>query len=300
MQYDHHRVPKHIRDRAVDYAPGHNRYKVDQCIHVCDEFAFLGSHKCGRTTALKTLGRGVTWAKYLSLNERPPLVVMWRDPFERLESTYRWAVRRQPHRFHVKVDEPFNYMFPPANKPFADWVAHVCKYPVDSWFDTHLKSQTWLSHGPGGERADLLLRWDWKVFEELFQVQVETHNASDRSIPAEWTLAAREAAEHTYAKDIEAWNDGNYPIPAELPPIDCGTCGACCIGLGLIGAPPDGPQVRQHGICPHFDQQARNCSIYVDRFQTCRDFDCRHSVNGGIVSPRIRAAGVRRLPHLSR
>jgi hypothetical protein len=285
MEPEFLRLPEHLRECVKDRGPRYIRYEHETCLYVQGDLAFLTTHKCGRTAVAEALGPGITWPKYLALDTPPPIVTMWRDPHERMESTYRWARRASPHRWFVGRGDKLNYMFPPPDKPFSSWVASVCKYPVDSWFDSHLKSQTWFN----ADHPALCLRWDWDVFDHLFGVKIERTNVSDPGVETEWTDAARQAFEQCYAEDIKFWNGGKYHTPtvggdfAILPPLDCGTCGACCQG----------------GKCYFRDRVKQNCSIYEWRPQPCRDFDCRRSVNDVTLSPAVRVAGLLRLYGLS-
>jgi len=96
-----------------------------------------------------------------------------------------------------------------------------------------------------------------------------------------------------------------------LAAVPCGECVGCCISSypiplrrqdrlaraqvpeqHLIGAAkPDEDWLmgfREDGSCPFLEQRA--CSIYADRPQTCRDYDCRLYAAAGLVPDGNRAA----------
>lgn len=106
---------------------------------------------------------------------------------------------------------------------------------------------------------------------------------------------------------------------AEVP-VPCGTCVGCCVSSYFIPLRPEDEAARARvpeqllvhapgqasdhhmmgygpdGCCPMFN--AGRCIIYVDRPQTCRDYDCRIFAAAGIeaggpekriINQRIRA-----------
>lgn len=86
--------------------------------------------------------------------------------------------------------------------------------------------------------------------------------------------------------------------------VPCGSCIGCCVSSyriplrpsdvvareevpeqWLLGATPPGEQwlmgFREDGSCPFM--QERCCTIYADRPQTCRDYDCRIYAAAGLL-----------------
>lgn len=113
----------------------------------------------------------------------------------------------------------------------------------------------------------------------------------------------RQSSTHVAAGSFGAWleqtraalrGDGGVEVP-------CGECVGCCVSsypiplraddsraiaevpLQFFARMPNGQAVmiaREDGTCPMFN--AGGCSIYRDRPQTCRDYDCRVFAAAGI------------------
>ena len=121
------------------------------------------------------------------------------------------------------------------------------------------------------------------------------------------TTATHDSAEHD-AGDFEQWV---HSMTASLRgesgnDVPCGDCVGCCssswpialrasdakivarIPVQWLMDPEDAPPglrymaYREDGTCPMLS--SGRCSVYVDRPQTCRDFDCRLFAAAGILS----------------
>jgi hypothetical protein len=215
------RLPQARKEQFREWPPKRQRHESEKTIfpNPLIKRAYLATHKCGCTTIRAAFlafynkhpmsnGRnsGHSWKEYLSIDKYQgyELVSVWRDPYQRIESTYRWA-----HTTRKDMTDDEKIMFPHIDRPFADWILDLCQYEVDSWYDMHLKSQMWLNTGPGGEFPDLCIPWNWNKVWNYMRIKPleDIKNASDKSFQTVWTPAAREAFEATYARDIAFWND---------------------------------------------------------------------------------------------
>ena len=113
----------------------------------------------------------------------PQRVVMWRDPHQQAESTYRFLPCKGE-----------------ATTSFAEW---ICTRRTD---DPHLISQTASVTWPGIFLPNLVLRWDFDAFRELFATGPIAHLNRSAPAPTEWTDDARAAFEEAYADDLRIWD----------------------------------------------------------------------------------------------
>jgi hypothetical protein len=127
------------------------------------------------------------------------VVAMWRDPYLRIQSTYRWGVRIGP-----KVPE----FFPATDVGFNEWIQVLCSEPVDSWYDMHLQSQMFLNMHPLGRMPDIIIPWDWPRLWNMFRISRpgEALNTSDQEIPTEFSAENRALFSAWAAEDLEFWN----------------------------------------------------------------------------------------------
>ena len=130
------------------------------------------------------------------------LATMWRNPFDRVESIYRWARRAGP---------PERDFFPDWKLDWHNWILELCSRPVDSWYDLHVASQTWLSK-IDGDPPSLIMAWDWKQFAGIFNITagaIIPMNESDHSIHCMWNIELVRAITEHYAADIQTWERVN-------------------------------------------------------------------------------------------
>lgn len=196
------------RRSQYDEWPAIRRRYNQQCFLPAEKvkLTYLIVNKCGVTSATKyirdfhkiqTMGTEQYKAsRYYTENK---VVAMWRDPFKRIESTYRWSQRTRPA-------EP--EFFPDWRLPFCDWIPTLCAEPGDSWYDEHVASQTFLNTHPLGRMPDVLIPWDWPRLWNMFRVSRpgEPINTSDPGISTPWSDENREMFAEWAAEDITTWN----------------------------------------------------------------------------------------------
>lgn len=115
-------------------------------------------------------------------------VVMWRNPYERLESAYQ-----------MRADNGIE-------EKFCEWVVDSCKQIIaGNVRDPHLRPQIDFCDNPM-----YLLRWDFDGFKRLFRLKkIEHENESGTIYDMEWTSEARSAFRQAYRHDIRIW-ERNY------------------------------------------------------------------------------------------
>jgi len=109
-------------------------------------------------------------------------IAMWRDPYKRMESTYKMMVRQG------------------LGNDFSKYVVDVCKCSM--WpHDPHLKPQHYF--GP----VDQVVPWDFDLFARLFKLKDWGHLNKARSVEVEWNASALKHFKKRYRQDIEIWDD---------------------------------------------------------------------------------------------
>lgn len=146
----------------------------------------------------------ITRAEFAMLEKYRALELnaMVRDPWKRVESTYRWLVA-QPEGHRLKRDPEV----PCWRLPFADWVLHLCCDREHSWGDDHFKLQAELLYPEGAIWPDVLIPWDFTELARRFDVDRWTReNVSDPLIQTRWTPKAIEAYRQWAAPDFVLWD----------------------------------------------------------------------------------------------
>lgn len=193
-----------VRQTQADEWPNDRRRHNQKAIVVAPElgYGFVLMNKCGATAATHYITRRhhVPALNIAAFREKYPdyeLATMWRDPFGRVESIYRWARR---------VGPPETEFFPNWKLCWHDWVLELCSRPVDSWYDLHVASQTWLS-GIDGKPPSLIMAWDWRQFAGVFNIRepITPMNQSDHGITCMWTIQTMRAITEHYADDLQTW-----------------------------------------------------------------------------------------------
>lgn len=106
-------------------------------------------------------------------------VVMWRDPKDRIESTYCF-MRDQG-----------------MDVPFARWVYEVC---MEGLRDPHLKPQASFCDNP-----QEIFKWDFEGFAKFFKLKKLPQENESGTYPTEWDLRAEQAFYSAYRLDLRLW-----------------------------------------------------------------------------------------------
>lgn len=197
-----------VRQKQADEWPRERRRANERAIVPAPTvgYGFVCMRKCGGTAATHYItqrhgGEALKIALFRKDYPGYELATMWRNPFDRIESIYRWARRGRP---------PEPEFFPDWKLCWHEWVLELCSRPVDSWYDLHVASQTWLSK-IDGEQPSLIMAWDWKQFAGVFNIKVPivAMNGSDHSISCNWSKELVRAVVDHYAVDFQTWERVN-------------------------------------------------------------------------------------------
>ena len=193
----------------LDWPLERKRFKSEKCFQPAAfglNLSFLSINKNGTTTAQVNIRQmhklaAVNWIDHPVKYPDHKIVCMWRDPYKRVESTYRWA--------QVAYGDFKNFVMPDArSQSFARWVEELCSVdtPKD-WYDSHLQAQCFLGASEEGKLADIILPWDWPRLWHMFKIHSpgEIRNQSDKSIETMWTVPALKAFERVYEDDLSIW-----------------------------------------------------------------------------------------------
>jgi hypothetical protein len=132
-------------------------------------------------------------------------VVMWRDPYDRVESLYRMRIEQG-------VTEDFN-----------EWILDVCRDNVPQ--DPHMQPQNSYCINPFQ-----LFRWDFDGFAKLFKLKERhlTRVGETEPFRVDWRQRALDAFNHRYAADIRIWGG---------PVRSTKETGSECLGGSQIDSP---------------------------------------------------------------
>lgn len=203
------RLPEARRNQILEWPLERKRHESEKCLQPAAynlRLSFVAINKSGVTTATVAIRQfhklpAVNWMQHAELYPDHKVVAMWRDPWKRVESTYRWAI--------MSYGEPMPGVMPcPNTQPFREWVEELCDVDTaKDWYDGHLQTQVFLGSDPHGKMPDIILPWDWPRLWRMFKVSRpgEIRNVSDHSIETMWTPRAKAAFERVYAEDIEVW-----------------------------------------------------------------------------------------------
>lgn len=207
------RLPKARREQILEWPLERKRYDSEKCLQPAAYnlgLSFVAVNKSGVTTATVEIRQfhklpAVNWRQHAAQYPDHKVVAMWRDPWKRCESTYRWAI-------HAYGDFTPG-VFPDArSQDFASWVLELCDVDTTrDWYDGHVQSQVFLASDPYGKMPDIILPWDWPRLWNMFKISRpgEIRNKSEHA-PTEWTNRARAAFNRVYAEDIAVWEGLNH------------------------------------------------------------------------------------------
>lgn len=132
--------------------------------------------RCGAQSAREMIT--VRWPSYIDNYRHGTVVIMRRNPYDRMESTYRWELADRKEPFHV-------------------WCVDVCSNPQT---DPHLLPQAEF-------KGDVEIKWDWDAFADMFGIadSQRQHIRLSKDIDTTWDEKSLETFENAYGNDIRMW-----------------------------------------------------------------------------------------------
>lgn len=117
--------------------------------------------------------------------------VMWRNPVQRIESTYRF-MRNQG-----------------MEVPFSKWVVDVCR---EGLRDPHLRPQLEFCDNP-----DEIFFWDFDAWRKFFRVRSRFLRQVGRTdqFKTHWDARAKDSFRQAYAGDLRIWEQYNTRKPTD-------------------------------------------------------------------------------------
>jgi len=153
---------------------------------------WLHINKCGTTTMASLLRKIPGGVNAHFLHDYPAhreVVCMWRDPAERIESTYRMYTSQRVHGWE--------------HRSWPDFIHHICENRTLK--DPHMTPQYEVATSKYGRFVpDRVLRWEWSEVQELYGIAPEVHNHTPGE-PQQWTDELRVVFEKRFQLDYLVW-----------------------------------------------------------------------------------------------
>ena len=164
---------------------------------------FLQINKCGTTTMSQALRRKYVTESY-SKERYParPIVAMWREPFGRMESTFKmYTAKPEVHPSFTKI---YGFEKVPS---FGDWLdASLDRYEAGKQQDVHqLPMFEVASDRYGVFVPTIIVRWDWVRLAEIFELDPLPIKNPSLPRPTVWSPEQKNRYKALYAKDFEIW-----------------------------------------------------------------------------------------------
>lgn len=118
------------------------------------------------------------------------VLCMWRNPFYRIESTYRMYTNQEIHGW--------------GKQSFEEFIHHICS--KKDLRDPHMLPMYEVATNKYGRFVpDRVLLWDWNVVEEIYGLKPEIRNHTPGGSQT-WAGEWRDMYQQRYALDFEVWN----------------------------------------------------------------------------------------------
>lgn len=125
------------------------------------------------------------------------VVAMWRDPYKRLQSCYRF-IQRDDLTGVLKEGK----QLPDYRLPWPDWVTALCGA---EWSDPHVATQYELAFNDRVE-PDAIVPWDFEYIKFLFGLEdIPIRNESPK-LDCPWDPVLRDLVYRRYHEDFLIWN----------------------------------------------------------------------------------------------
>jgi hypothetical protein len=154
---------------------------------------WLHLNKCGTTTMAELLGKipgGVNAFFHHDYPVEREVVCMWRNPFDRIEATYRMYTQKDVHGW--------------GGKSFEYFITHIC---TDKRLrDPHMLPMYEVATNKYGRFVpDRVLLWDWDAVEEIYGLKPEIRNHTPGR-RQNWPRELRVEFEKRFELDLMVWH----------------------------------------------------------------------------------------------
>lgn len=164
---------------------------------------FLHINKCGTTTMSQALRQKYAMEGYFK--ERypvRPIVTMWREPFGRMESTFKmYTAKPEVHPSFTKI---YGFEKVPV---FGDWLdASLDRYEAGEQHDVHqLPMFEVASDKYGVFVPTIIVMWNFVQLAEIFELDPLPIKNPSPPRPTVWSPEQKNRYRDLYAKDFEIW-----------------------------------------------------------------------------------------------
>ena len=134
------------------------------------------------------------------------IVTMWREPYSRIESTFRMYSEKP--EAHPRFTEVYGFERTPS---FADWLAtSLEKYRAGEQHDPHQLPMYDVATDKNERFVPTkIIRWDWVELARTFELPViKQLNASKKEIETAWTDGLRIKYRRLFREDFRVWESG--------------------------------------------------------------------------------------------
>lgn len=152
--------------------------------------AFLYINKNGITTMSHAFRENAHPMEAYFKEEYPQarsVVTMWREPYDRIESSYRFL------KFGTKLTDTFE-----------EFIVRNC---TEEGHDPHQLPQFEVASDKYGRFVpDQIVRWDWGEIQRIYGFKTMPHlNVGKEKYPLPWTKSLRAMYRERYAMDFAVW-----------------------------------------------------------------------------------------------
>lgn len=155
--------------------------------------AWLHINKSGTTTMSEVLRRLPGGVNSFFPHDYPierEVLCMWRNPFDRIESTYRMYVKERVHGYQ--------------HYSWEEFVRTCCR--KKDLKDPHMLPQYEVCTSRYGRFVpDRVLLWDWEAVAQIYGIEPEVRNHTPGN-PQRWPRDLRIEFEERFWLDIHIWN----------------------------------------------------------------------------------------------
>ena len=201
---------RHLVHGRRAFSGGERRMNRSPIVLTTPDAAYLRTPKCACTAIKQALferyGHECRSCNLSEWSQNLPLIAMWRDPFDRIESAFRYFTQSTHRKYQATA---------PGLPRAIDWPGFVLGALMipDDERNPHIRSQyrTACADYLDPIAVDFLpaevLRWDFAAFARRFDLPDIPHLNASSTERVEWTPDDRRAVRLAFDSDFEIWED---------------------------------------------------------------------------------------------